>query len=73
MTLYYRPHRGGFNESLDEKEKFETIDSLMLKHREIVKIEYYCYDARIIADTFICLNIEGKPLGFAWYSKSYMV
>ena len=70
MTLYYRPHRGGLNEALNEQEKFETIDSLILKHNEIVSIEYYCYDARIMADTFICLNIRNKPLGFAWYSKN---
>lgn len=67
--IYFRFHRGGFEESLKTQKKFKDISELFkfLGSSNYI-IKYYCYDDRLkIGDTFI---VEGAynnaPIGFMY-------
>lgn len=67
MTINYRPHRGSFEESMSEMKTFTTCGELMEKE-SISKIEFYAYDGRLPAETFIALHKDNYPLGFVWFT-----
>lgn len=64
----YRPHRGGFNESMKEKQEFPSVDEMLLT-LHAYKVEWYSRDERLKADCFIVLHEKG-PLGFCWYEDT---
>lgn len=70
MRIFYRPHRGGFAESMAERKSFESFkEALLYIHEENsvmesiedISIKYYGYDDRLGTDTYVVTGryIEG--------------
>ncbi len=58
MPLFFREHRGSFEESMETIRKIETVSEL-----GDVMIEDYGYDKRLNSNTKVVLK-DGKPIGF---------
>ena len=67
--IYFRFHKGGFEESLNTQKKFKNINDLFqyLGSNNYI-IRYYSYDDRKkIGDTFIVIDDESyHPIGFMY-------
>lgn len=66
--IYFRFHKGGFEESLKTEKKFKRIKDLFkfLGDSNCV-IRFYCFDDRNnIGDTFIVIGCNGYPIGFIY-------
>ena len=66
MKLMYRPHRGGFDEAMAEKQEFVNMDAL-LEATGGNNAEWYSFDERLGVDCFVILTEDGQPRGFCWY------
>jgi hypothetical protein len=67
----YRPHRGSLIESMKEKKTFNNVAQLIkfLSNGKQHQFEFYTYDDRIKANTYIVTENK-SPIGFFWYIES---
>lgn len=73
-TLLFRPHRGGFDDSMKLVEEVHSLKDLTniagkllngLVSDSMIRSSHYCYDERNKWNTHIIM-VEGKgPIGFA--------
>lgn len=69
MVVMYRPNRTIFEEDIKQKKEYDSI-ALLIEELGPVIIEYYCFDARLQAETF---SIRGKKgaLGLLWFETRF--
>ena len=78
--FYFRFHRGGFNESMQTKKKFDELweviefcsDYCDCLISEII-VQYYSYDTRLKTDCYlVSCHHNGKYyiVGFCWEERS---
>lgn len=75
MVVQFREHRGDFVESMATTQQFTNISDMMqtifLDKGIVIVIQYYAYDTRLPADTFIIKNLETNGvLGFMWFEET---
>jgi hypothetical protein len=68
MKIKFREHRGGFVVSMKTTQTFSSISEMNATIKGS-NIEYYCFDARIPAETFVVKNPIIGVLGFMWFEE----